>query len=177
MSTRETLSRPYARAAFELAKSAGAVADWSQKLGFAAAVAADPQAAALITSPRISPEQLKTLFVPQDEAANSAFTLFIAQLSSNRRIELLPEIAAQYDQLKRESERVLRVRVTTAVALEAAQASSISAALKKRFDREIEIEAAIDPGVLGGAVINAEGLVIDSSVRGRLDRLAQTLTQ
>ena len=48
MSTRETLSRPYARAAFELAKSAGAVADWSQKLGFAAAVAADPQAAAQI---------------------------------------------------------------------------------------------------------------------------------
>lgn len=177
MSTRETLSRPYARAAFELSQGAGAVAAWSQKLAFAAAVAADPQAAALISSPRIAPDQLKTLFVPQGEAADSAFALFIAQLTVNRRIDLLPEIAAQFEQLKRESERVLRVQVTTAVALEPAQANSISAALKKRFDREIEIEAKIDASVLGGAVINAEGLVIDSSVRGRLDRLAQTLTQ
>ncbi len=177
MSTRETLSRPYARAAFELSQGAGAVAAWSQKLAFAAAVAADPQAAALITSPRIAPDQLKTLFVPQGEAADSAFALFIAQLTVNRRIDLLPEIAAQFEQLKRESERVLRVQVTTAVALEPEQANSISAALKKRFDREIEIEAKIDAGVLGGAVINAEGLVIDASVRGRLDRLARTLTQ
>ena len=44
-------------------------------------------------------------------------------------------------------------------------------------DREIEIEARIDAGVLGGAVINAEGLVIDASVRGRLQRLAQSLSQ
>jgi len=175
MSTRETLSRPYARAAFELAKSSGAVADWSNKLAFAAAVAADAQASALISSPRIAPEQLKTLFMPQQEAADSAFALFIAQLSGNRRIELLPEIAEQFAQLKRESERVLRVRVTTAVPLESAQASSIKAALKKRFDREIEIEANVDGAVLGGAVINAEGLVIDASVRGRLDRLAQNL--
>ena len=64
MSTRETLSRPYARAAFELARAAGAVADWSHKLAFASAVAADSQASALISSPRIAPEQLTTLFLP-----------------------------------------------------------------------------------------------------------------
>ncbi|HQW82204.1 MAG TPA: F0F1 ATP synthase subunit delta [Pseudomonadota bacterium] len=176
MSTRETLSRPYARAAFELALAAGAVADWSQKLAFASAVAADPQASALTSSPRIAPEQLATLFVPQGEAAHSTFALFIAQLTSNRRVSLLPEIAAQFEQLKRESEHVLRVRVTTAVALESAQASAIGAALKKRFDRDIEIDAKVDPSVLGGAVINAAGLVIDASVRGRLERLAQDLS-
>lgn len=177
MSTRETLSRPYARAAFELAKGAGAVADWSRKLAFASQVAENPQAAALIHSPRIAPEQLQTLFLAQGEAADSAFALFVAQLAGNRRIELLPEIAAQFEQLKRESERVLRVRVTTAVALETTQADSIRAALKKRLDRDIEIEAKIDAGVLGGAVINAEGLVIDASIRGRLERLEQTLSQ
>ena len=175
MSTRETLSRPYARAAFELAKSGGAIADWSNKLAFATAVANDAQAAALISSPRIAPDQLQTLFLPKGEGADSAFAVFIAQLIGNRRIELLPEIAAQFAQLKRESERVLRVRVTTAVPLEATQASSITAALRKRFDREIEIEPRIDAAVLGGAVINAEGLVIDASVRGRLERLAQNL--
>ena len=103
--------------------------------------------------------------------------MFIAQLTGNRRIGLLPEIAAQFEHLKRESERVLRVRVTTAVALESAQASAIGAALKKRFDRDIEIEAKVDPSVLGGALINAAGLVIDASVRGRLERLAQDLSQ
>ncbi|MBI2398638.1 MAG: F0F1 ATP synthase subunit delta [Xanthomonadales bacterium] len=177
MSTRETLSRPYARAAFELARNAGAVAAWSHQLAFAAAVAEDPQAAALIHSPRIAPEQLQTLFLPPGEAADGAFALFLAQLVGNRRVELLPEVLAQFEQLKRESERVLRVRVTTAVPLEPAQAGSISAALKKRFDREIEIEPRLDAAVLGGAVINAEGLVIDASVRGRLERLAQNLSQ
>ena len=90
---------------------------------------------------------------------------------------MLPEIAAQFEQLKRESERVLKVRVKTAVALESAQADSIKAALAKRFARDVVIEPSIDPSVLGGAVIDAEGLVIDASVRGRLERLGQALAQ
>jgi len=89
----------------------------------------------------------------------------------------MPDIAARFEQLKRESERVLKVRVKTAVALEASQAASIQASLAKRFARDIVIESSIDPSVLGGAVIDAEGLVIDASVRGKLERLQQALAQ
>lgn len=177
MSSRETLSRPYARAAFELGRGSQALADWSSKLGFAAAVASHPDAVAVIGDPRIGVDQAKTLFLPQGEAADGAFALFVAQLAQNRRLSLLPEIAAQFEQLKRESERVLKVRVKTAVALEPAQADSIKAALRKRFSREIVIEPSIDASVIGGAVIDADGLVIDASVRGRLERLGQALAQ
>lgn len=177
MSSRETLSRPYARAAFELGKGHNALADWSSKLGFAAAVAAQPEVVELIGNPRVTADQLKTLFLPNGEAADSAFALFVAQLAANRRLALMPEIAAQFEQLKRESERVLQVRVKTAVALEASQAEAIKASLAKRFARDIVIESSIDPSVLGGAVIDAEGLVIDASVRGKLERLQQALAQ
>jgi F-type H+-transporting ATPase subunit delta len=177
MSSRETLSRPYARAAFDIGKSAGALADWSAKLGFAAAVASQADVLELIGNPRVSAEQLKSLFLPQQEAADSAFAQFVAQLAHNRRLALLPEVAAQFERLKRESEGVLKVRVRTAVPLEAAQAESIKAALTKRFARSIVIESSIDPSVLAGAVIDAEGLVIDASVRGKLERLGQALAQ
>ena len=119
MSSRETLSRPYARAAFELGKGQNALSDWSAKLGFAAAVAARPEVVDLIGNPRITAEQLKALFLPNGEAADGAFALFVAQLAANRRLALMPDIAARFEQLKRESERVLKVRVKTAVALEA----------------------------------------------------------
>jgi F-type H+-transporting ATPase subunit delta len=177
MSSRETLSRPYARAAFELGKGQNALSDWSAKLGFAAAVAARPEVVDLIGNPRITAEQLKALFLPNGEAADGAFALFVAQLAANRRLALMPDIAAQFERLKRESERVLKVRVKTAVALEASQAASIQASLAKRFARDIVIESSIDPSVLGGAVIDAEGLVIDASVRGKLERLQQALAQ
>lgn len=177
MSSRETLSRPYARAAFELGKGQNALSDWSAKLGFAAAVAAQPEVVDLIGNPRITADQLKALFMPNGEAADGAFALFVAQLAANRRLALMPEIAAQFERLKRESERVLQVRVKTAVALEASQAASIQASLAKRFARDIVIESSIDPSVLGGAVIDAEGLVIDASVRGKLERLQQALAQ
>jgi F-type H+-transporting ATPase subunit delta len=177
MSSRETLSRPYARAAFELGKSHNALADWSAKLRFAAEVAAHPEVVDLIGNPRVTTDQLKTLFVPSGEATDSAFALFLAQLAANRRLGLLPDVAAQFEQLKRESERVLKVRVKTAVALEASQAASIQASLAKRFARDIIIESSIDASLLGGAVIDAEGLVIDASVRGKLERLQQALAQ
>lgn len=177
MSSRETLARPYARAAFELGKGHHALADWSARLGFAAAVAARPEVVQMIGHPRVSAEQLKALFLPANEAADGAFAQFIAQLAHNRRLALLPEVAAQFEQLKRESEGVLKVRVKTAVSLEPAQAESIKAALHKRFARTILIESSIDASLLGGAVIDAEGLVIDASVRGKLDRLGQALAQ
>ncbi|HWT15032.1 MAG TPA: F0F1 ATP synthase subunit delta [Patescibacteria group bacterium] len=177
MSSRETLSRPYARAAFELGKGHDALSDWSAKLGFAAEVAAAADVVALIGNPRVTTEQLKTLFLPDGEATDGAFALFVAQLAANRRLALLPDIAAQFEHLKRESERRLKVRVKTAVALEATQADAIKVALAKRFARDIIIESSIDPSLLGGALIDAEGLVIDASVRGKLDRLGQALAQ
>jgi F-type H+-transporting ATPase subunit delta len=170
-----TLARPYARAAFDLAAGANALGDWATKLAFAAAVASDRQAAALLGNPNVRAEDLRSLFVPNGESADSAFANFIGTLAENRRLALLPEIAELFGELKREREQVLRVTARTAVALEPAQAETLKSALKRRFGRDIELSNTVDPAVIGGAVIDAGDIVIDGSVRGRLARLESAL--
>ncbi|HOV56908.1 MAG TPA: F0F1 ATP synthase subunit delta [Rhodanobacteraceae bacterium] len=176
MSSSETLARPYARAAFELAREAKSLGEWAQKLDFAAALAADGRVRALIGNPRLSPAQLAGLFLPQGEQVGSAFANFIATLAENRRLALLPDIAQGYAAAKREAEGTLRVRVRAASVLESAQAEALKAALANRFGKRIELDSEVDESLIGGAVIDAGDVVIDGSVRGRLQRLAQTLT-
>ncbi|HVH33008.1 F0F1 ATP synthase subunit delta [Tahibacter sp. UC22_41] len=176
MSSAESLARPYARAAFDLASEAGAIADWSSKLEFAAAVARDPKVQTLIGNPAIGGDRLVGLFLPQGEKADSAFANFVATLAANRRLPILADVADGFAALKRAAEGVLKVNVRAAVALDAAQADALKAALGKRFGRQIELTSTIDESVIGGAIIDAGDTVIDGSVRGRLERLAQTLT-
>ncbi|MGN6314383.1 MAG: F0F1 ATP synthase subunit delta [Rhodanobacteraceae bacterium] len=170
-----TLARPYARAAFELAQEQRALGEWAGKLAFAAQVAADMRAASLIGDPRVAPAQLASLFLPEGEPAESPFARFIGTLAENHRLHVLPEIAALFEQLKREAEHVLKVRVRSAAPIDANEVTRLREALKRRFNREIELEQALDPSVLGGAVIDAGEMVIDGSVRGRLMRLESAL--
>ena len=94
---------------------------------------------------------------------------------SNRRLALLPEIAGLFDELRFEAERVVRAKVTSAVALADGELETIKAALRKRFGREVEVETAVDAGLIGGAVIAAGDTVIDGSLRGKLQRLQTAL--
>jgi F-type H+-transporting ATPase subunit delta len=173
MSQALTLARPYARAAFAIARDGGKLAGWSDALGFAARVAADPQVAALLGHPRLGRDDAVALLAP--EGADAAFADFLGLLFDNRRLPLLPEIAGLYDELRLESERVVKARVTSATALPAAELESIKAALKKRFGREVEVESAVDAALIGGAVIDAGDVVIDGSLRGKLERLQTVL--
>ena len=178
MSQALTLARPYARAAFSLAREHGALAAWSGALAFAARVAADPRVAGLLGDPRLSDAEAVTLLSPpagQDGASNDAFARFLALLADNRRLALLPEIAGLYDELRLEAERIVRAKVTSATPLPDAELATLREALRKRFGREVELESAVDASLIGGAVIDAGDVVIDGSLRGKLDRLQATL--
>ena len=176
MASVHTLARPYARAAFELAKSANTLAEWSQKLSFSAHITEVPEVKALIGNPRLGAADLTQLVMPEGELVDSVYSRFVGQVASNRRLPALSEIAQQFDALKRDDERVLKVVARTAVPLAAAQTDSLKAALKKRFSRDIELDNVIDATVIGGAVIDAGGVVIDGSVAGRLKALESALT-
>jgi F-type H+-transporting ATPase subunit delta len=176
MSQPLTLARPYARAAFELASSADALGDWAKKLAFAAQAAADPQVRTLFGNPRVTPPELASLFLQDGESTNSPFAEFVNVLAANQRLHVLPEIAALFEQRKREAERILQVRVRTAAPIDAGETAKLKDALKRRFGRDIELEQTVDPTVLGGAVIDAGDVVIDGSVRGRLHQLEAALT-
>jgi F-type H+-transporting ATPase subunit delta len=168
-----TLARPYARAAFAPAREAGSYAPWSDALGFAARIAADPQVVSLLGNPKLTDADAVTLLSP--DGAGENFGRFLALLADNRRLVLLPEIAGLYEDLRADAERVVKATVTSAAALPAAELATIKIALSKRFGREVEIETAVDENLIGGAVIDAGDVVIDGSLRGKLDRLQSAL--
>jgi len=96
-------------------------------------------------------------------------------LAEKRRLVLLPEVGALYETYKRESESQLLVKVTSAMALDAAQTELLKTSLKRRFKREIELETQVDAALLAGVVIDTGEEVIDGSARGRLAKLASAL--
>ena len=178
MSQALTLARPYARAAFGIARDEAAFAAWSQALGFAAQIAADPRVAHLLGDPKLGDADAAMLLSPaagHGAEAGAPFARFLALLADNRRLALLPEIAGLYEELRNEAERVVKATVTSATALPATELDGIRAALKKRFGREVEIETAVDASLIGGAVIDAGDVVIDGSLKGKLERLQSAL--
>ena len=130
---------------------------------------------ALFGDPRVAPAQLAGLFLQAGEADDTPFARFVAMLADNGRLRELPEIAALFEQYKRDAERVLKVNVRSAAKIDEGEVARLRDALKRRFNREIELEQTLDPGILGGAVIDAGDTVIDGSVRGRLARLETAL--
>jgi F-type H+-transporting ATPase subunit delta len=181
MAEKATVARPYARAAFEYAREHRLLADWSELLGAAATVAADPAAAALIANPRVRADELVKLIadVANDGGARVAAEgrNFLATLAHNRRLGFLPEIAAQYAALRAESEQTLDVEVTTAMALTPAQRTRLGAALTRRFARQVRLAETVDPALVGGAIVRAGDLVIDGSLESRLKRLEQQISR
>jgi F-type H+-transporting ATPase subunit delta len=174
MSNAMTLARPYARAAFGLAREHGRLPQWSQLLGFAAAVASDDRAKVLLGHPKLGLDDTLALLLPAGDT-DPNFRQYLAVLADNRRLPLLPEIAQQFDELKAEAERVVNVTVTSAQPLGAQDVGTLTAALKRRFGSEIALTQAVDPELIGGAVIDAGDVVIDGSLRGKLARLEASL--
>ncbi len=90
-------------------------------------------------------------------------------------MSILPEIGAQFEELKAWAENTVKVQLVTASSVEDSVVQQIKTTLERKLGRAVELELQEDPGLLGGAVINAEGRVIDGSVRSRLGELAETL--
>jgi F-type H+-transporting ATPase subunit delta len=101
---------------------------------------------------------------------------FVQTLAENRRLAYLPEISTLFDELKDEAEGVIDVTVTSAAPLDKAQREALAAALQRRLKRQVRLHTETDPSLIGGAVLRAGDLVIDGSVRSRLDRIAYELT-
>ncbi len=173
MSQAITLARPYARAAFSLARDRSAVAQWSSALAVSAAIAADATVAALLKHPSLG--EAEAVELVKAPSADPICVQFLQVLAENNRLGLLPEVFAQFEVLRAESERVVKAKVTSATTLSDADIASLKASLKKRFEREVEIETAIDPELIGGAVIDTGDLVIDGSLKTKLARLGAAL--
>ncbi len=172
-----TVSRPYAKAAFEEARTSGRLEEWSRGLAVAAEVVRDPRVAGLLDNPRVTPEELARLVTGiAGSQLGEVGRNFLLMLAQNGRLAYLPEIAARLEELKDEVEGVADVTVTSATPLDEVQRRRMSEALARRLKRQVRLHCETDPGLIGGAVVRAGDLVIDGSLRARLERLAYELT-
>jgi F-type H+-transporting ATPase subunit delta len=177
MAERITTARPYAKAIFALARQNNSLAAAADGLALGAQVVADPHVHALLGSPHVTAPQLAELVngivgPKLDEHGRN----FISLLAANRRLGFLPEIAALFAQMKAEVENAVDVEVTSATALTPDQEGRYAAALQKKLGRQVRLRTKVDGSLLGGAVLKAGDLVIDGSIKGRLERLATELT-
>ena len=177
MAERITTARPYAKAIFALARKTNTLAQVATTLARAAEVVSDPRVHALLGSPHVTPVQLAELVtaVTGDKLDENGRN-FLSLLAQNRRLGFLPEIAALFERMKADVENAVDVEVIAASQLTPDQESRYAAALEKKLGRQVRLHTKVDGSLLGGAVLKAGDLVIDGSIKGRLERLATELT-
>jgi len=171
-----TIARPYANAVFELAKERRALDEWSRQLQLSAAVAAQPEIVEIIESPATTNLEKSNVLarVCGDDLSREA-KQFLQVLARNKRLHLIGEISTQFETLRAQEEASLDVEVVSAFELSEADHRRLVEALGRRFGREIQLSARVDESLIGGAIIRAGDTVIDGSVRGKLEKLAETL--
>lgn len=171
-----TIVRPYAVAAFKLAKEKNALPHWSEMLGFAAAVAADSRMQAYIEDPEVTSAELEKVFLDiVDSKLDEAGKNMIKLLIEYDRLGLLPEVATAFEELKAQDEGVLEAEITAAVKPSDAEVTALVKRLESKFGKKIEANVKVDPEIIGGVKIIVGDTVIDASVRGQLQELAYTL--
>ena len=176
MSELSTLARPYAEAAFRLAQGENDLAGWSSRIATLAAIVSDARVAALIADPAVSAARVAQLIT---EVAGGGLGErggnFVKVLAENDRLAVLPEIATQFEALKANAEGTLEATITSAQELSQAQIDDLVAGLKAKFNRAVNVQVAVDPELIGGAVIAIGDQVMDGSVKGRLQKMAFAL--
>ena len=176
MAELSTLARPYAKAVFELARDENRLAAWSDLLAGIASAVRDPQVARLIGHPAIGRGQLaEVLIQAMGASATAQAKNLLRLLSEYNRLKLAPAIAQQYEALRAEHERRVDVQITSAATVEAPQREALVAAVKKKLNRDVNVEWKTDPSLIAGAQIRAGDTVIDGSISGELARLRQAL--
>lgn len=176
MAELSTLARPYAKAAFEYALAAGDLAGWSEQLATAAAVAQQEVISKVLATPAMTTAQQAQTFIDVcGDALSDKAQNFVRVLAENKRLKLLPQIAAIYEAHKAAQEKSVDVELSTAFELDAGAQQKLADALSGKLQREVKVTAVVNKELLGGVLVRAGDLVIDGSVRGRLAKLAEAM--
>jgi F-type H+-transporting ATPase subunit delta len=177
-----TVARPYARALFSIASAAGSLQGWSDALNAAARIVEDESARRFLGRPDLRPGDRARFVAGVCARLDDAGMLqtpegqgLLQLLDENERLGALPAIAAQFDRLKVQAENKIGVTLVAAVKVDGEIAESVARSLERKLGRKVELALEVDETLIGGAVIRAEDMVIDGSVRRRLQRLADAL--
>lgn len=174
-----TIARPYAEAAFSVAKTEKsdpkAMATWSKSLADLAEIAQAPTVQCLYGNPAVGPDKLATLFIEAAGNLSPSVANFVRLLAQNHRLFALPEVADLFEALKNADNDTLAACVETAFPLSAAEQAEVVALLEKKYGQSVMITVQEAPGLIGGVRISIGDEVIDASVSGKLSKMTSAL--
>lgn len=178
MADLSTLARPYAKAAFELARDSGRFPQWGAALGALAAAVKAPELANLVGHPALLKADLAdALSKALSGELGAEGASLVKLLVENNRVKAAPFIAEQFEALRAEAESRIDVEITSAVAVPAVEQQRLADAVGKRLSRSVDVTWKTDESLVAGAVIRAGDLVIDGSVKGELEKMRTALAQ
>jgi len=144
---------------------------------FAAALVESPELRAVLRNPQLEPSAKAAILDDLAGDEEPLFANFLRLVAEKGRAGEIAEIAAEFERLMAKEQRRLTVELTTARELSDEEAQEIVAQIEKAAGRKVEATRQVDPGLVGGIVLQAGSYRVDASVRGRLERLRQELVR
>jgi F-type H+-transporting ATPase subunit delta len=174
----EEIAEVYSRALFEAAKENGVLDRVHDELGeFAEALDQDRNLQVFLFSPYFSSEEKKQGIDRIVEDADPRLLHFLELLAERHRMPALFRIRREFDAMWAEENKLLPVTVTSAVPLDPAIVEEIGRAIEQQTGRKVELSSNVDPEVLGGLVVRVGNLVLDATVRNRLEQLRKQVAK
>ncbi len=170
-----TVARPYAEALFQIAQKQD-LTQWSQLIDALANIGSHPQVLEVANNPSLRKDQIAEILFSIFHCENDEQVKnFIRVLVDNDRVSLLPEIARQFAELKNASQGAAIAKIVTAFPLSEAQTNELVGKLEKRFGRKLIPTIEVDKSLIGGICATVGDEVLDLSVRGKLQKMQETL--
>ena len=171
-----TLARPYAEAVFKRAKETNSSQSWSDQMTYLSVVMQDKDLISLVGNPKVERNRIIQLILEvcsdhlDAEGAN-----LVKLLVQNDRLLLAPQIASLFESYKADDEGYVDVDVTSAFELTKTEEKNIEKVLQTKLNKSVRIKVAVDKQLIGGFLARAGDIVIDGSIKGRLQQLAKRL--
>jgi len=170
------VDRVYARALFEAAQEKGRLEPVRDQLEQVVTAAAEvPELRELLRNPQLDPRARAAALEDVLAGGDELLRNFLLVLVDKGRIGELEEIAQEFERLVAASEGVLSAELTTAIELSDDDERRLLQQIEDASGRKVEATRHVDPGLIGGIVLQVGSHRLDASVRGRLDRLRRAL--
>jgi F-type H+-transporting ATPase subunit delta len=172
----EQIARVYAEALFGVAKEKGKLDAIREQLGqFADALADNREMQLFFFSPYFSSAEKGDGLEKAISGAEPELVNFLELLIEKHRMPVIFRMRRQFDSLWAKENKRLGVTVTSAVELDPEVAERIGSEIEEQTGNEVELESRVDPDILGGLVVQVGNMVLDTSIRSRLDKLRKSV--
>jgi ATP synthase F1 delta subunit len=174
----EEIAEVYARALFEAAKENDVLDRVHDELGEVVdALEENDELKMFFFSPYFSAEEKKDAVDKVVSGADERMVNFLKLLAERHRLPVLFRVRSDFDELWAEERKLLSVSVTSAVELDDKLVKDIGKRIEEQTGRDVELSSRVDPYVLGGLVVKVGNMVLDASVRNRLEQLRKQVAK